>query len=174
MLARSFTQFIFESYRDPIVDFCLDILHKFMSRGKGFQDLPLDIQKCIRSNGQTDISRKLEKIYNQYTKDGDSFASFPNIVDVLSSETDPIEELADIIIEYRGDVMHSFSLQNRTHELTLTGNPQVMEEIYYRLQEIFNEGDKLVSYNNFNDYSEIVIILSEREVERIISKVHEY
>lgn len=172
MYIGTFEQFIFESYQDPIVDFCLDIFNQYRKRGKSFEDLPLEVKQCIRSNGQTDVSRRLEKIYYQYQEDGETFSSFPDIVSTLSAEADPVEELADIIVENRGKIQFSFIPMGISYHLVLIGDTQFLEQIYYYLTEFFQEGTKLISYKELGEQSEIVLDLEEEEVDIVRARIY--
>ena len=174
MYIGTFEQFILESYQDPIVDFCLDIFNEYRKRGKSFDDLPLEVKQCIKSNGQTDISRKLEKMYYQYQEAGETFLNFPDIISTLSTEVDPIDELANLIIENKGKIQFSFIPLGISYNLVLTGDAQLLEELYYHLMEFFQEGDKLVSYRELGETSEIILDLEEEEVEMIRAQVYEY
>jgi hypothetical protein len=170
MYIKSFIDFIFEnSSKNPIVDFCLDIFNEYRAVGKEFLDLPLEVQQCIKSNGQTDISRKLEKIYNQYVSDGESFSSFPNIVGALSSleESNPVEILGEEIVQKRGEIQFSFVPIGVVYNLVITGKIEDVEDIHYTVSEIFQEGEKLVSYrgNREYDWSELIIELDEDEAD---------
>jgi hypothetical protein len=193
-LALSFNDFIFESFGGDRLDFCLAVLHEYMKVGKGMADLPEDIQLCIKSNGQTDLSRALDSIHDQYFKNGNSFegianpvgkidqadqiASFSNRFESMPSSSsdlpkskeaaDPeqMEFLSTILLGYAKSIQYTIVPEEDTgtNQLVIAGRGATINKLFDDLLELL--GDERLTYLGGEDYySEIVAYLNDTEVE---------
>jgi hypothetical protein len=187
-LALSFNDFIFESFGGDRLDFCLAVLHEYMKVGRGMDHLPEDIQRCIKSNGQTDFSPLLGSIYDEYLKNGNSFEGMPNPVKEIdnidlankigkrldpSSEipffkniSDKMQAVIDIILKYGNSIEISIdpyegeSEYEGLTEVLISGEMSILLEIEDMLVPILGE-EKVVSAS----YSEIILLLNDQELE---------
>lgn len=171
MYAHSFLQFIHEQYRyqSPILDFCLHIYSKYMEIGKTFDDMPADIQRCIKSNGQTDVSRYIEKLYYKYIDGGETFDLIPNIIELLNAEGSLsfLEVLRDEIIENRKYLDYSFVPWGNITTFIIKGDNEVVNSIYYAVSEMIDDSSKMLGPDETEDFTELVIELEEEEADEL-------
>jgi hypothetical protein len=179
-LALSFNDFIFENFGGERLDFCLAVLHEYMKVGKGMADLPEDVQLCIKSNGQTDLSRALDSIHNQYFKNGNSFEGIPNPVGKVEQadnssnlpksreEADPeqMEFLSTILLGYAKSIQYTIVPEEDigTNQLVIAGRGATIDKLFDDLLELLGD-DRLTYLGGEDYYSEIVAYLTDTEVE---------
>jgi hypothetical protein len=179
-LALSFNDFIFENFGGERLDFCLAVLHEYMKVGKGMADLPEDVQLCIKSNGQTDLSRALDSIHNQYFKNGNSFEGIPNPVGKVEQadnssnlpksreEADPeqMEFLSTILLGYAKSIQYTIVPEEDigTNQLVIAGRGATIDKLFDDLLELLGD-DRLAYLGGEDYYSEIVAYLTDTEVE---------
>ena len=193
-LALSFNDFIFESFGQERLDFCLDVLREYKKVGRSMSDLPEDIQRCLKSNGQTDFSRSLDSVYDEYLENGNSFdgisnpvgkidqadqiASFSNRFESMPSSSlklpksrevadpDQMQFLSTILLGYAKSIQYTIVPEEDTgtNQLMIAGRGVTINKLFDDLIELL--GDERLTYLGGEDhYSEIVAYLNDTEVE---------
>jgi len=180
--ALSFAEFIFESqFGQERLDFCLDLFREYRKAGKGMQDLPQDIQQCIQSSGQTDLSRTMDLFYDRYLENGSSFEGMEDVVNysgklsnIGMSKLMPKEESADpqqmeflstILVGYSNSIQYAIvpERQGENH-LIIAGRKASIDKVFDDLIEILGE-EKLAYIGGEDYYTEIAAYLNNTEVE---------
>jgi hypothetical protein len=188
----SFSQFIFENFGEGRLDFCLDVLREYKKVGKGFEDLPEQIKKCLQSNGQTDFSTALGSIYDEYIENGNSFTGMSNPVEKIDTTSridnfskkladmpseapkgsmisDKMKIVSDTILKYGNSIQFSIVPDEEyadSNAVVIAGRKVTIDRIFDNLIDLLGE-EKLMFSSTEDYYSEIIILLNNRELERL-------
>jgi hypothetical protein len=151
-----------------------------MKVGKGMADLPEDIQLCIKSNGQTDLSRALDSIHDQYFKNGNSFEGIANPVGKVeqagsssdlpksreAADPEQMEFLSTILLGYAKSIQYTIVPEEDTgtNQLVIAGRGATIDKLFDDLLELLGD-DRLTYLGGEDYYSEIVAYLTDTEVE---------
>jgi hypothetical protein len=197
--ALSFNDFIFESFGQDRLDFCLDVLREYRKKGKGMEDLPDDIQKCLKSNGQTDFSRAIDSVYDEYTDNGNSFDGIKNPVEMiemaggidrfsrrlesmpsqeptLKKVSNEIDFLSTLLMRYGKSIQFSvvpdegYSQYGANNIAVVSGRKVTIDKLYDDLIEILGE-ERLTYIGGEEYYSEIAFYLSDAEVQQLAERL---